>query len=339
MTATFGSRLRAQRERQQLTLPAIAASMKVRVSLLDQLENDRLDLWPKGIFGRSYLREYARNIGLDPEAVVREFSELQPPAEYHPFAAAEQAAQAAETEATHRGERLRRLVSAAFLGVPRPVYRDQPALPGLQQRRTAPPTSHVEPPAVADEPPPAPAEPVAQEAVTNGNGHPAGERRHGRDRRQVNLSVAADLSARLARALDWADVTALLADAARLVDAVGVVVWLWDARTSALRASAAHGYAPEVLASLPEVRPEDANAIAAAFRSGEACTVNGEDGTTGAVVVPSVGPAGCVGVLALEVRSGCERHETVRALATILAAQLGGLVPPVAAGDAEASPA
>ena len=56
MSPTLGSRLRAQREQQQLSLLTIAAAMKVRVSLLEQLESDNFDAWPKGIFGRSYLR-------------------------------------------------------------------------------------------------------------------------------------------------------------------------------------------------------------------------------------------------------------------------------------------
>jgi len=37
-------------------------------------------------------------------------------------------------------------------------------------------------------------------------------------------------------------------------------------------------------------------------------------------------PRGCVGVLALELRDGGEQRESVRALATVMAAQLAQLV-------------
>jgi GAF domain-containing protein len=47
---------------------------------------------------------------------------------------------------------------------------------------------------------------------------------------------------------------------------------------------------------------------------------------TGAVVVPLMAPRGCVGVLALELRHGGEQSESVRAMATIMAAQLANVV-------------
>jgi GAF domain-containing protein len=107
-----------------------------------------------------------------------------------------------------------------------------------------------------------------------------------------------------------------------MLDAVGLVVWSWDHRGSALRPSLAHGYSDTVLARLPIVQGDADNAIAAAFRSAEPCVVNGGDDVTGAAVIPLMAPGGCVGVLALELRNGGERRESVRALATIIAAQL-----------------
>jgi hypothetical protein len=40
------------------------------------------------------------------------------------------------------------------------------------------------------------------------------------------------------------------------------------------------------------------------------------------VAVPVLAPAGCVGVLAIEVHEGCDALDEVRAFALILAAQL-----------------
>ena len=81
-----------------------------------------------------------------------------------------------------------------------------------------------------------------------------------------------------------------------------------------------------VLAQLPRVRRDADNATAAAFRSAQTCIVNGNDLASGAVVVPLTTPAGCVGVLAVELRHGSEQRGSVRALATIFAAQLAMLV-------------
>jgi transcriptional regulator with XRE-family HTH domain len=288
MTHTFGARLRAQREQRQVSLAAISAKLKIRASLLEQLENDRVTFWPKGIFGRAYLRDYAREIGMEPESVVREFFVRYPDvlddASWPPGSTTAQPHQA-------------------------------------QQPQPLPPA----PPAAE---PPAPVSPAAAaQPVVMTSPQATSERRRGSDRRELSLSAAADVCSRLARALDARDLTPLLAEAARLLDAVGVVVWLWDPATTALRASVGHGYSSGALARLPAVRADEANAIASAYRSGKTCIVEGEAGATGAVVVPSVGPNGCVGVLALEVRHGGERNDSLCAFATILAAQLGVLLP------------
>jgi hypothetical protein len=175
---------------------------------------------------------------------------------------------------------------------------------------------------------------LASPVSSNGHRHVSGQprRRRGRDRRRLSMSAVAELCGRLARAADGGDVTALLADVSNLVDAVGASIWLWDSDACALRPSLAHGYSAEVLNSLPAVRADDPNAIAAAFRSGRPCLVDSDGGGTGAIVAPSVGPCGCVGVLALEVRRGHEHDESVRAFAMILAAQLGALLPSQPAG-------
>ena len=86
MDADFGARLRVHREARQLTLQGIAAQTKIKQSLLQGLESDDLSAWPKGIFRRAFVRDYARAVGLDPETVVREFLERHPdPVEQTPF--------------------------------------------------------------------------------------------------------------------------------------------------------------------------------------------------------------------------------------------------------------
>jgi transcriptional regulator with XRE-family HTH domain len=73
MNESFGTRLRRQRERQHLTLASIADVTKIGASLLEALERDDVSHWPPGIFRRAFVRAYAEAIGLDADAVVREF--------------------------------------------------------------------------------------------------------------------------------------------------------------------------------------------------------------------------------------------------------------------------
>jgi transcriptional regulator with XRE-family HTH domain len=78
MTDSFGARLKRERERQQIALSDIATRTKIKASLFEQLERDDASHWPTGIFRRSFIRSYAQALGLDAEAVVREFLERFP---------------------------------------------------------------------------------------------------------------------------------------------------------------------------------------------------------------------------------------------------------------------
>jgi transcriptional regulator with XRE-family HTH domain len=74
----FGRRLKSQRERRGIALQTIAASTKINRSLLADLERGDVSKWPRGIFRRAFVREYAASVGLAPETVVTEFVELFP---------------------------------------------------------------------------------------------------------------------------------------------------------------------------------------------------------------------------------------------------------------------
>jgi len=76
--ATFCARLKAAREKKGVSLEQIAASTKIRRSLFMGLEGNDLSRWPKGLYGRSSLRDYLRAIDLPPESVVAEFVRLFP---------------------------------------------------------------------------------------------------------------------------------------------------------------------------------------------------------------------------------------------------------------------
>jgi transcriptional regulator with XRE-family HTH domain len=74
----FGSRLRTQRERRGVTLESIVESTKIKLSLLEALERGEASQWPRGLFRRAYLRDYANAIGLAAEPIVAEFVKLFP---------------------------------------------------------------------------------------------------------------------------------------------------------------------------------------------------------------------------------------------------------------------
>ena len=122
------------------------------------------------------------------------------------------------------------------------------------------------------------------------------------------------------------EVQPLLQEAARILDAVGLIVWVWDAVAEELRPALAHGYSDRVLAQLPTVRRDADNATAAAFQSAQPCAISASDHSSGALVVPMLTPAGCAGVLAIELQHGSEETRSVRAVATIFAAQLAQLI-------------
>lgn len=75
---TFGPVLRAARERRGVTLKQLAAETKLSAELWSSLEESDLSRWPKRVFARSYVRDYALRVGLDPDEVVNEFCRLFP---------------------------------------------------------------------------------------------------------------------------------------------------------------------------------------------------------------------------------------------------------------------
>src|SRR5216684_5716735 len=69
----FGGMLRAARERRGVSLRQIADATKISVSVLEALERNDISRLPGGIFGRAFVRSYAVEVGLDPEATIQDF--------------------------------------------------------------------------------------------------------------------------------------------------------------------------------------------------------------------------------------------------------------------------
>lgn len=69
----FGRNLREARERRGITLRQIANATKIGISALEALERNDISRLPGGIFSRAFVRSYAIEVGLDPEATIQEF--------------------------------------------------------------------------------------------------------------------------------------------------------------------------------------------------------------------------------------------------------------------------
>jgi len=328
MDSTFGTKLRLQREEQQIPLATIAEQTKIKLSLLEGLERDDVSRWPTGIFRRSYFRAYAKAIGLEGDRMLREFQALYPDPEATEDIT-EVLTQARQLNGHRRPPtRLRCLIDSAVSALPafhmqqsfksppsgvKPERRPQPEFSETRVITDPRPVPELAPalePELEPELEPAPLFAAALEEESSG----------------VNFAAVAQLCTRLARALEVYEVTPVLEEAVAVLRAVGLILWVRDQRGRELTPVYAHGYSNETMSQLGSISRDSDNAIGSAFRNAEARVVDRGEMATGAVVVPLLTPTGCAGVLALELRHGGERLECVRAAAAILAAQLSTLV-------------
>jgi curved DNA-binding protein CbpA len=68
-----GADLRRLREARGVTLRQIASATKIGTRFLEYIEEDRFALLPAAVYLRGFLKEYARTVGLDPDAVARAY--------------------------------------------------------------------------------------------------------------------------------------------------------------------------------------------------------------------------------------------------------------------------
>jgi transcriptional regulator with XRE-family HTH domain len=309
MNSTFGTRLREQRERQQISLATISERTKIKLSLLEALERDDVSHWPHGIFGRSYLRSYAQAIGLDPDTTVREFAEIHAVEPPDP-SLSELRDKTAERSDRWPPTRLQFLIDSAIDAFhARRAEGNSRSAPVVETGRPARPAIESPGPSVVDGLPLREATPIAPPVPPT-----------------IDFGGLAHLCTRLACAQEAHELAVALEEAAALFDAVGVILWIPDRLGVALTTALAHGYPEELIAQLPSVSADGHNAIAVAFRTRDTCVVNGSGSDNGAIVTPLLTPSGCSGVLSFELRHGAEQRDDLRAAATILAAQVSTLM-------------
>jgi hypothetical protein len=143
-----------------------------------------------------------------------------------------------------------------------------------------------------------------------------------------NYIATADLCVSLARVKEPGEFPDLLNRAADVLDAVGIIIWMPDGPAGTLRPAVAHGYAPIAITRMGNIPIDADNATALAFRSHATEVVSAEGEAGGAVVAPLVTADGCSGVMAAEFRRGITPTGNVRAVATIIAAQMATLISP-----------
>ena len=358
MSETFGARLRQRREGQEIALVTIAEQTKIKLSLLEALERDDVSHWPSGIFRRAFIRAYAHAIGLNPDVVVREFLEIYPdPVEVVTTAETIAAAAGGARPSAGPPMRLRYLVGSAigsFSRLRRSSAAEDVVVADSARVNALAPFEHYLPAAAnpSSEPgrvdrtnemaadcTPEKALPASAPDLPDA-AHPSPE--PGRLDRTNDVAdctpatepasfepdflAVAHLCTEFGRVENTREVQPLLQEAARILDAIGLIVWVWDPQVEELMPALAYGYSDRVLAQLPIIRRDADNATAAAFRSAQTCAINGSDHASGALVVPLLTPAGCAGVLAIELPHGSELTRSVRAVATIFAAQLAPLI-------------
>jgi cytoskeleton protein RodZ len=73
-----GSQLRKARERKGLDQAKVAGQLNLSKSIVQSLESDDNEHLPAAVFVQGYLRKYARLVGLDEDAIIQAYQELQP---------------------------------------------------------------------------------------------------------------------------------------------------------------------------------------------------------------------------------------------------------------------
>src|SRR5438105_3978599 len=73
---SIGERLRRQRLQSRMSLEKIALDTKIGVRLLEAIEAEQFEKLPGGVFRRSFVLQYARALGVDPDEIASELRQL-----------------------------------------------------------------------------------------------------------------------------------------------------------------------------------------------------------------------------------------------------------------------
>jgi cytoskeleton protein RodZ len=85
--ASIGETLRRERQRRNLELDQVSRELKISPRLLEAIEEENFDRLPGGVFAKSFVRQYARMLGLDEDEAANEVQRALTPAAVPQFAA------------------------------------------------------------------------------------------------------------------------------------------------------------------------------------------------------------------------------------------------------------
>ena len=78
--SALGETLRRERQRRNLDLETVSRELKISARMLEAMEDERFDRLPGGVFAKSFVRQYARFLGLDDEEMADEVQRMLQPA-------------------------------------------------------------------------------------------------------------------------------------------------------------------------------------------------------------------------------------------------------------------
>lgn len=81
---SFGESLKRERQKKKITLDQVSGSTKISVRMLRALEEEKFDQLPGGIFNKSFVRSYARHLGIDEEQAIADYLAISSPATSSP---------------------------------------------------------------------------------------------------------------------------------------------------------------------------------------------------------------------------------------------------------------
>jgi hypothetical protein len=139
----------------------------------------------------------------------------------------------------------------------------------------------------------------------------------------IDLEAAAGLCMEMARVETSDGIATLLGRAAGVIEAEQLTLWVGAGDD--LLAVMKHGKSSRPGAAGPIRRSAD-HPAARAWRRAVLQTVVADGGSNGEILAPLIGPDGCNGVLAVELRPGREAEPLSRALVVMMAAQLSSVV-------------
>ena len=85
--SAIGETLRREREKRKLGLEQISRELKISARFLEAIEDEQFDKLPGGVFAKSFVRQYARMLGLDEDELAAEVQRaIDPPSAVPHFA-------------------------------------------------------------------------------------------------------------------------------------------------------------------------------------------------------------------------------------------------------------